>query len=178
MQYVTKCFTFLIMSLILSSAAYAQTTVVVDLPRILEQSAAAKHARAQIKTLGDAFLVEFNKKEKELKAADKHLLDQRSVLSAENYEVKLKELRTKQADTQRQLQLKRNEIDKTLNQAISTIYKNVNLILKQLSEEKKFDVALNVQQILYIKPEMNITDEVLKRLDKQLPKLPLTIKKQ
>ena len=45
-----------------------------------------------------------------------------------------------------------------------------------LSKEQGFDVALPSSQVLYGKETLDISDEVLARLNKQLPKVAIEVK--
>ncbi len=51
------------------------------------------------------------------------------------------------------------------------IQKAVTGIVADMAKEKGFSIAIPTSQILYADPKLDITDEVLKRLNQKLPKL-------
>jgi outer membrane protein len=60
-------------------------------------------------------------------------------------------------------------LDKAFSGALEQIQTTVGTIVKEVAAEKKMNAVLSSSQVLYSEAGMDITDEVLKRLDTKLP---------
>lgn len=156
-------------SLLPFSAAAASDVAVVNIPQIMRESKAAQAIRDQVQSKQKAFQAELDQKETALQKEDQELAKQRSVLSQEAFEKKYREFREKAANTQKEVRAKRASLDKGLTLALAEIQKKVGEIVTALAAEKQFRMAFSSQQVLYTDPALDITNEVLSRLNSQLP---------
>ena len=165
----------LIASLLLFTAwdVRAENYRIVDMQRVLKEATSASGIRNDITKKQEKFKKEVSKKEEELRKADKSLLENRNILSQEEFERQRGEFKERLIAIQRDVQVKRSEIDKTLRKALSEVENAVAAVISELSAEMGFDLALPRSQVLYHKTSLDITDEVLKRLNKKLPKVKL-----
>ncbi len=154
-----------------ASAADAPAIAVVNIQQIMKDSTAAKSVREQLENKQKAFQGEITKKEEQLQKEDQELGKQRSVLAKEAFEEKARAFRTKATDMQKEVQSKKAMLDNGFERALSDIQKAVTEIITDLSKEKGFSLAIPTSQILYADPTMDISSEVLVRLNKKLPKL-------
>lgn len=71
-------------------------------------------------------------------------------------------------DQDRELQRKRREYQEDLNQRrneeLAALVDRANKIIKQIAEQKKYDLI--VQEVIYVSSRIDITDEVIKELNK------------
>lgn len=146
---------------------------VLNVQEIMRDSLAAKSVKEQFDRKQKSFSDELSSKEETLQKEQQELAKQRSVLAQEAFEKKVREFQTKAADVQKEVQKKKNQLDKGLGQAFTEIQKAVSGILADMAKEKGFVVVVPTQQILYNEPSLDITAEVLKRLDSKLPKVSL-----
>ncbi len=153
--------------------AHAQTNAiaVVDIQRIMSESTAAKSVREQLESKQKAFQAELTKKEDALQKEDQELAKKRSVLSKEAFEEKARAFRNKATEAQKEVQSKKAMLDNAFEQSIVDIQKAVTEIISDMSKEQGFVVAIPTSQILYADEKLNISEEVLNRLNKKLPKL-------
>ena len=70
-------------------------------------------------------------------------------------------------------QKKRVSLDKAFNQALSDIQKNVTTIITEIAKERQIALVVPASQTMYFDPQMNVSAEVLARLNKRLPSLKL-----
>lgn len=147
---------------------------VVNIQQIMRDSTAAKSVREQLDTKQKSFQAEITKKEEDLQKADKELGKQRSVLSKEAFEKKALEFRTKATDAQKEVQAKKALLDNAFARSLNEIQKAVTDIITEIAKEKNFTVAIPTSQILYADSKLDISDEVLTRLNKKLPKVNVT----
>jgi len=148
---------------------------VVDVQRIVKESLAAKDINSQIEKTRAVYQAAITKQEDELHKTDQELAKQQSVLSPEAFQQKAKEFKSRVADVQKDVQARRVQLEKGYDDAVMQIQKAVLDIVAQLANEKGFVMAIPTSQILYAKPDMNISDEVLKRLNARLPKVQVRI---
>lgn len=152
-------------------AAAANTVVIVNIQEVMREATAAKTVREQLENKQKEFQSEIGKKEEALQKEDQELGKKRSVLSKAAFDEKALAFRKKATDVQKEVQSKKATLDAAFEHALNDIQKVVTDVITDLSKEKGFSVALPTSQILYGDPKLDISDEVLKRLNAKLPKL-------
>lgn len=163
-------------ALLLCFPAYATDIAVVDMQRVMGKSKAANSARDQLDAKQKNFQKEVSATESNLQAKDKELAKQRGLLSSEEFNKKLKDFRQKAATAQSDVQQKRLKLRRAFEGSIVTIQNKVTKIVSSIAKEKNMDMVIPSTQSLYVKPDLDITDEVLKRLDKELPSMKVDFK--
>lgn len=152
-----------------AGANAAGNIAMVNVQEIMNKSTAAQSIAKQIEAKRSSYQEQVKKQEESLRKADQDLTKQRSSLSAEALEQKRKEFRKKVSDVQQDVQKKRAQLDKAYAGAINEIQQKVTSIVADLSKDKGFDVAIPTSQLVYGKPEMDITAQVLEKLNKDMP---------
>ena len=165
------------MMLLAPSAARAESTTIaiVDVEKILAESKAAKSLQAQIQSKKEAFQKEFAAKEKELKATETSLMSEQGKLSAEEFGKKRKAYEEKILETQKLFKKRRGSLDEGLSKAMQSLRKNIVEAAAQVAEEKKFDIILTRESVLIAEKGLDITTEVLTKLDAKITDIPLTV---
>ena len=143
----------------------------VNIQQIMKDSTAAQDVRDQLEKKQKAFQDQISKKEDELQKENQKLGHEQSVLSKPAFEKKAEAFRKKATDAQKEVQSKKALLDSAFERSIGQIQKSVTDIIGDMAKEKGFTVAIPTSQILYADPKLDITDEVLKRLNEKLPKL-------
>jgi outer membrane protein len=163
---------FLISALMVSTgSAHAVSMATVDMQQVMSDAKAAKSAKTQLEAKQKAFQASVNQTEVQLQKGDQDLAKQRSVLSAEAFKGKLEAFRKQAAAAQKDVQSKRLKLRRAFEMAIVTIQKEVTSIIAQVAAEKQYDIVIPSAQTLYHKPDLDITAEVLSRLDAKLPSM-------
>lgn len=154
----------------IAAPAFADSSIgVVNVAKIMQTSKAATSVRSQLQTKQKSFQGELDAKEKALLAEDQSLVKQKDSTEKAAFEKKVKDFREKAANEQRDVQAKKAALDKSFAAALEEIQKNVLDITKQVAAEKKLNLVVSSAQVLYTDTSLDITDEVLKRLDAKLP---------
>ncbi len=157
----------LVVALGLSSLAQAQEIKIgfVSIERILRDSAPAKAALTKLEQ-------DFSKREKELQelqnklkaASEKNARD--DPVSSDSDKAKRQR---ESADMDRELQRKRREFNEDVsqrrNEELNIIVEKANKVIKQIAEAEKYDILFQ-EPVVYISPRVDITDKVLKALNK------------
>lgn len=162
-----------VLALAFAPAAYAEgnTIAVVNVQKIMHDSTAAKSATEQLEKKQKSFQDELKKKDEALQKEEQELAKQKSVLSKEAFEEKTRSFRGKVTDIQKEVQSKKALLDTAYARALGDIQKAVTDIIAELAKEKSFSLAVPTSQLLYADEKLDISAEVLSRLNKKLPKL-------
>ena len=152
---------------------------ILDVQRILRESSATVSIKDQIKRQSQIYQDEIAKQEKELRAAAEELAGQRAILSAEAFARKQGEFKSRGAAVESGVRTRMRELDQARNTAIKEVERTLDRIVSELAEERGLNLILSRVRarsvVLYAHTDLNITDEVLRRLNERLPsvKVPL-----
>jgi Skp family chaperone for outer membrane proteins len=147
---------------------------VIDYQRIMRDAVAAKSIRAQIEARRQAYQEEISKEEQRLHEADKEFAKQRSVLSAEAFAAKRRDFEQEVAEVQRLVQERRRELDSTAAAALNVVKEALIEIVTSIAEERGFNLVLASSEVLFFSRSLDLTEEVLAKLDARLPEVRLS----
>ena len=147
---------------------------VIDYQRIMRDAAAAKSIREQIEARRQAYQEEISKEEQRLHEADKEFAKQRSVLSAEAFDAKRRDFEQEVAEVQRLVQERRRELDSTAAAALNVVKEALIEIVTSIAEERGFNLVLASSEVLFFSRSLDLTEEVLAKLDARLPQVQLS----
>jgi outer membrane protein len=143
---------------------------VIDGQRINREAAALKNARQQLEQYRFNFQSEIAKEEEKLRAEEQEIARQRSVLTPEVFEQRRQAFQAKVIDLQKRIQERSQSLEKMLNGVREQVTVQVVEILKDLAKERGFNMVLDRAQVqIVVGDNIEITPEVLKRLDQRLP---------
>lgn len=147
----------------------ADSVAVINIQDIMRDSLAAKSVKKKLEAKQKSFQSEMTKKEKDLQTKERALAKQRGTLSPAEFEKKVKSFRDAAAKAQRDVQAKKTKLDKAFADSLATIQKTVVGIVEGIAKERGVKVVMPTSQLLYADPSLDITKEVLGKLNKQLP---------
>jgi outer membrane protein len=159
-----------------AAAQKLPTTVaaVIDYQRILRDAAAARSIREQIEARRKVYQEEISKEEQRLHEADKEFARQRSVLSPEAFAEKRREFEEDVAEVQRMVQERRRELDRMSAAALNEVKEALIEIVTSIAEERGFNLVLPSSEVLFFSRALDLTEEVLAKLDARLPQVRLS----
>lgn len=143
--------------------------IVIDLQRILRESTAMQTLQAQVSAARDAFQSEIRQREEELRARDQELARERPTLAPEVYAERRKELAEELAALQQAVQERRRQLDQVMSDGMRQVQSALLPIVQALAEDRSADIVLSKTAIILVRPELEITDAALARLDEILP---------
>ena len=146
----------------------------IDYQRILRDAAAARSIRDQIETRRKAYQEEISKEEQRLHEIDKEFAQQRSVLSPEDFAEKRREFERDVAEVQRKVQERRRELDRLSATALNEVKQALIEIVTSIAEERGFNLVLPSSEVLFFARSLDLTEEVLAKLDARLPQVQLS----
>lgn len=147
------------------------TAAVIDYQRVMREAKAAESIRVQIESRRVRYQSEIAEEEQRLVEADRELARQRSVLSPEAFNERRKAFEEDVAEVQRMLQTRRQQLDDVAAMAMSEVREAVIQVVGELAEQRGFNLVLPSANVLLFSPQIEITDEVLARLDANLPEV-------
>jgi Skp family chaperone for outer membrane proteins len=152
-----------------ASAQGLPGVAVVDIQRVMRESAAAKSIQGQIEKLRASYQKEITKQENDLRNAEQELNRQRTLVSPDAFNERRRQFEQKVGSLQRDVQNRKRELDKSFSAAMRTVEKSLREIIEQLVTERRLNLVLIKSQTIYNAPEFEMTDEVMKRLNAKLP---------
>lgn len=176
MKFKNKLIALALAAALIPAFAHAETKIgVVDIQKIMRESLAAKDLQEQLEKRKNEFQSEVTKQEQQLQKEDKSLAEERGVLSADAFEKKRNAFKTKVDDTQRKINSRKVKLETGYANAINQIQNKVLGIVESIAKEKSLNLVMPFSETLYADSAMNISEEVLKKLDKELPKISLSV---
>jgi outer membrane protein len=142
---------------------------VIDYQRILSDAAAARSIREQIETRRKSYQDEISKQEQRLYEAEKAFAKQRSLLTPEAFADKRRAFEEDVGEVQRLVQERRRELDRGAEIALNEVKTALIDIVTGMAEERGFNLVLPSSEVLFFARKIDITEEVLARLDARLP---------
>ena len=173
MKYFVRFFviTFL---LILSTNAFAEDKIAfLDLKYVLNESKAGKEAQIYLKKKLDNGIKDLKAKEKSIQEEEKKIIQQKKVLSAEEYKKQVKALREKVSSLQTQRNNLLDTVAKQRSKARAELLKTLNPIIKKYMKENTVRLVLEKKSILLADENLNITEEITGLLNKKLKSIKL-----
>lgn len=147
----------------------AAVVAVIDYDKIRRDSKAGKSIRDQIETRRKSYQDQIDKEGKRLLAKDQELAKQRSVLSAEAFAEKKRALDGEARNVQRLAQERLEQLGDVTQVALRQMEQAFIEILDGLSGERGFNVVVPRSAVLVFAPAIDLTGDVMVRLDQKLP---------
>jgi outer membrane protein len=159
--------------MVLAQKLPATVTAVIDYQRILRDAEAARSIRGQIEARRKAYQEEISQQEQRLHEADKEFAKQRSLLTPEAFTEKRRQFEEEVAEVQRMVQERRRALDQASAQALEQVKTALIDVVTSIAEERGFNLVLPSSEVLFFSRRIDVTDEVLAKLDARLPDVPV-----
>ena len=158
-------------SLLFVNNASASEIGVLDVEKIVKESSAMRDIQNKISKKQDEYQKEVTKKQNELEADQKRIENKKNVLSKEALEKETKTFEKKIDDLKSFVDKKQNSLKKASLDSMGKVNDKIKEIIADISKEKGLDAIIPASQALYYKDELDISDEVLKKLNKKITKV-------
>jgi Skp family chaperone for outer membrane proteins len=150
---------------------------VIDVQKILRDSKAAKSIRPEFDKMRKAFQKQVSEQEQQLRQAEQELTRQRAILAPEAFSQKRRSFSEEARRAQNSVKERRRQLDRAFKDTKNEILKNLVMVARQVSEAKKLNMLLEKRFVFLSAKTMDVTNEVIARLDKRLPKLAVKLGK-
>ena len=147
--------------------AYAEKIVYIDMDKIMQISKAGKDAISKINDQKKKDVSKFQKIEKELKSREEDLITKKNVISADEFNKKLENL-SKEINNYRTLRQQAIDLStKSRLNASADFAEKIKPILADYASENNIDMIIQKKNIIMGKTDLDITNEILKIVDKK-----------
>ena len=139
----------------------------VDLDGVLRAADANNRIRELLDGQRAKFQDEFRAIEVELQQSERDLLAKRDLMAKGEYDKLVTAFQARVSSVQKEIQYKRQSIDNAYQKALSDIRKLAIDVITKIASERKIDLILNRNSSVIFLPHLNISDEVLSRLNER-----------
>ncbi len=168
--------TFLVSGTFAYSNEYPNTSIgVLDLNLVLIDAKAAVKAAEEIDKIAKDIESEIRVSDENMVSEQNKLIEAQSIMAPEAFEKKRLEYEKRIQNYNISRQEKLISIEKLIEKSRSDILENLKPILEEVSEKKGITILLEKGTVLLNAETMDITEEVIKKLNKALPEINVSI---
>jgi Skp family chaperone for outer membrane proteins len=149
----------------------APVIAIVDVQRILQESLAAKSVQKQLEAQRSKFQNAIEGEENGLREAEQELAKERDQLAAQAYADREQQLRQRFSTVENHVQSRRKVLDQSFTDSMNAVRGALLEVVDKVAHEHSANLVIVKQQALWTDQPLDITDEVLKRLDQKMPKV-------
>ncbi|HEY1503490.1 MAG TPA: OmpH family outer membrane protein [Stellaceae bacterium] len=147
--------------------------ITVDVQQILRDSLVAKDVQAQMDQRTDRYTKEVTDQENELQKTQEELEKERSTLASDAFNTKMRDFQRSYDALDNRVQATRQALQQSYNDAMTKVENTALQIISDVAAERKANLVVAKAAVLFEAPELDITQEVIKRLDVKLPQVQL-----
>ena len=151
----------------------AELPYYLDFKFISNESIAGKKAQKDLKNKLETGLKELNKTEQNLQSDEKKIIAQRKIISDEEYKKKVKELRQKVINLQKNKKNLLDTVAKQRSKARLELLKNLNPVIKDYMQEKKIRYVMDKKSLILADESLDITQDIIKKLNDKIKSIKL-----
>ena len=171
MKYLVKFFVVTFLLLICTHVSAEQKIAYLDMKFVLNNSKAGKGAQDFLQKSFKENQKDFIDAENALKKEENDLLTQKTILTKGEYQKKSDNLRKKVIDYQSQRRLSLEKITTQRAEARQKLLEILDPIMKTYTEENNISLVIDKKDILVGNTDLDITNIIVKKLNKKLPSL-------
>jgi outer membrane protein len=174
MNIIKKTFSILLISTIFYSFSYnanAAEIAVIDVEKIIKESKVMRYIQRNINDKQNQYQKEVESKQGKLEKEQKLVEGKRNILSQEAFNKEVKEFDGKVDELKTYVDRRQNSLKKASLEAMSKVNDEIKEIISDLSKENGYDIIIPASQALFYKDKYDISEEVLKRLNKKITKV-------
>ena len=172
-MYIKKILLVLFIFFGINHSLFADNVYYLDFRYILNESDAGKKAQTTLKNKLEKGIQNLKNKEKKIQDEEKKLIQQKKIISEDDYKKKIGELRSKVNSLQKERNRLLETVAKQRNKAKNELLKNLNPIMKAYMSEKKIRIVIDKKQVLLGDDTLDITKDIIALLNKKLKSINL-----
>ena len=169
-----KIFLIIFFFQFINNIVYAETKLAfIDMQYIMDKSLAGQSLKKQLENIHKKNLEYFKKKEDFLKKREQEVLSKKNILSKEEFEKEISNLRNEVKNYNTERNKKINSLTKKRLSSMERIIKNLTPILTEYSKNNNISIVMDKKNIIVGKTELNITNQILELLNNKIKKIKL-----
>ena len=161
----------------LSERSYANDIIYLDYELVATQSKAGISLREQSVKLTEELQKERDELQKIVEEKNKKFQDERSLLSPDLAKEREEELIKEFQELQDNFNIRAQKVQQAVTKANASIDSVLRPIMDEIVNEKGAKMLFERRSFLAVDPKLNITGEVIKILNKRLPKVLVSVDK-
>ena len=181
MKRVTK-YTAIATFLFIAFATYAHMSMtkalaqqasiaIVDKAAVASQSNAWKTFQKKLEVDVKNWQKKARSYEEELTKGNRELIEGKNNFSPADFQQKQQQLKQKQVQYNQEMGKEKLALDQKVQKAEQTLNKEIDDATAKIGKERNISIVLNAVMVIHKSEEMDITKEVVKRVNKKLKKL-------
>ncbi|MEQ1723507.1 MAG: OmpH family outer membrane protein, partial [Pseudobdellovibrio sp.] len=143
----------------------------VDVQRAIEKTAMGKKAKEEMKKEADKRNKDLEKKKADVDKMREDIEKKRSVLAEEAFAKRAEELQVEMQKFNQLAAKAQSELQKKESELLEPIVKKMKVVIEKLAKEKGISMVIqsnqNAQIVLYASSDSDLTDELVKAVDKE-----------
>ena len=155
------------------SLSHEKTIVYIDLNKIMNNSIAGKSITSQLENNHKKNISKFKNIEEELKKEEAEIISQKNIMTKEEFEKKIINLRDKANKFRKERNGNINNLNNQRLEATSKMITLVRPILSEFSDKNSISLIIDKKNIIIGKTLLDITDDILKIIDEKIGKIQL-----
>ena len=155
------------------SLSHEKSIVYIDLNKIMNNSIAGKSITSQLENNHKKNISKFKNIEEELKKDEAEIISQKNVITKEEFEKKIIDLRDKANKFRKERNDNINNLNNQRLEATSKMITLVRPILSEFSDKNSISLIIDKKNIIIGKTLLDITDDILKIVDEKIGKIQL-----
>ena len=174
LRFFLRISAILLAPVMVASVAAAQQAVqpkiaVINVQKVFRDAAATSAIRSQIDKQVATYKKEITRQENELRAKQQELSRQKTLLDPEAYRERRGEVDRRLGRLERYSQNRKRVVERAYATARTTVGQTLRKIVKEFAKEQGFTIVFRKSQFLFVSPQFEVTEEIIKRLDAKLP---------
>ena len=151
------------------STSLAQDQIVyLNLDNVVNNTKAGRIIITNLENSKKVALLEFEKKEKDLKKIENEINKQKNIISEDELKKKLFDFRKEVSNFRKDREKIINEYNQKKKIEFQTFFKKITPIIENYVKEKNIDIVLDKKNIFIASKEKNITQDIIKIIDSKL----------
>ena len=154
-----------------TSLLNAEQIVYINIEKIMKESKAGKQIIEKITKSNQININKFKKIEDNLRSQEKDLLAKKNVINEDEFQKKYKKLQNEISEYRNKRQNIINETTKKRIEASAEFSNRIKPILGDYAAKNNIAIIVQKKNIIMGKKELDITDDILKIVDKEISKI-------
>ena len=173
MKTVKKIVILLLIFFPININLFAETPHYIDFKFILNESNAGKKAQLFLKNKLDKGVKNIQAKQKKLQEEENQIIQQKKVISAEDYKKKVTGLRNKVSNLQKERNTLLESVAKQRALARKKLLESLNPNIKDYMKDKNIKMVIDKKSLLLADESLNITKDIMTLLNDKLKSINL-----
>lgn len=146
---------------------------VIDMNRIMKETTAAKGIFTEVEAKRKEYETQIQKEGDKLAQLEKDIIGKKAKMSEAEFNTARTDFEDKIGNAQKMVQDRKSKFDTAVGGAVDTLRAEAAKITAAVAKERGYSAVVTQEAVVLAEPELDVTDEVVKRLNANLKKVPI-----